>query len=127
MSHMEAQVASLQQALLQAKHLMHVKLQDAVAGQKQSDKTVKVNTASFLLLPALVNQKQQATGCSDIRHGYSTEHYQLCTPAVVATWASDKHGCATAAGMCIHTNMSKMFRKTLQSFPISATAFSAQL
>lgn len=47
MSHMEAQVASLQQALLQAKHLMHVKLQDAVAGQKQSDKTVKVTQRRF--------------------------------------------------------------------------------
>ena len=109
MSHMEAQVASLQQALLQAKHLMHVKLQDAVAGQKQSDKTVKVNTASFLLVPALVNQKQQAKGCADIRHGYSTEHCELCTPAVVATWAADEHGCATAAGMCVSTNMSMLF------------------
>lgn len=41
-SHLETQIASLQQALLQAKNLMHVKLQDAVAGHRQADKTVKV-------------------------------------------------------------------------------------
>ncbi len=42
MSHLEAQVASLQQSLLQAKTLMHIELQDAVAGQNQANKTAKV-------------------------------------------------------------------------------------
>ncbi|KAL0029949.1 hypothetical protein WJX77_009324 [Trebouxia sp. C0004] len=40
-SHLEAQVASLQQSLLQAKTLMHIELQDAVAGQNQANKTVR--------------------------------------------------------------------------------------
>ncbi len=50
MSHLEAQVASLQQSLLQAKTLMHIELQDAVAGQNQANKTVKVIKGSFAIL-----------------------------------------------------------------------------
>ena len=41
-SDLETQVTSLQQTLLQAKNLMHVRLQDAISGQKQAEKTVKV-------------------------------------------------------------------------------------
>lgn len=50
MSHLEAQVASLQQSLLQAKTLMHIELQDAVAGQNQANKTVRVIKGSFAFL-----------------------------------------------------------------------------
>lgn len=50
-SHLEAQVASLQQSLLKAKHLVHVKLQDAVAGHRQANKTVQVEQRRLCLSP----------------------------------------------------------------------------
>lgn len=42
-SQLEAQVAGLQQSLLQAKDLVHVKLQDAVLARKQADKQIKAS------------------------------------------------------------------------------------
>ena len=50
-SHLEAQVASLQQSLLKAKNLVHVKLQDAVAGHRQANKTVQVEPRRLCLSP----------------------------------------------------------------------------
>jgi len=55
-SHLEAQVARLQQSLLQAKTLLHVELQDAVAGQNQANKTVRVIKGSFAFLQWLDSQ-----------------------------------------------------------------------
>ncbi|KAA6423576.1 MAG: hypothetical protein FRX49_06636 [Trebouxia sp. A1-2] len=48
-SHLEAQVASLQQSLLQAKTLMHVELQDAVAGRNQANKTIRASARPGIL------------------------------------------------------------------------------
>ena len=48
-SGMEAEIASLQQAVLQAKKVVNGKLQDATAGQKQAEKNAKV-----ILLPTAI-------------------------------------------------------------------------
>lgn len=58
-SHLEAQVASLQQSMLKAKNLVYVKLQDAVAGHRQANKTVQVEHRRL---------------CLSLRHPYSGLH-----------------------------------------------------
>ena len=43
-SQLEAQVAGLQQSLLQAKDLLQVKLQDAVVARKQAEHQIRVRS-----------------------------------------------------------------------------------
>ncbi|DBA78815.1 TPA: hypothetical protein ACH3X1_008710 [Trebouxia sp. C0004] len=91
-SHLEAQVASLQQSLLQAKTLMHIELQDAVAGQNQANKTVRAvqdaNDRLRQMLRATVTTKQTSSSFSSPRHSH--QHQSQChraggcSPAKVA-------------------------------------------
>ncbi|DBA86863.1 TPA: hypothetical protein ACH3X2_005327 [Trebouxia sp. C0005] len=96
-SHLEAQVASLQQSLLQAKTLMHVELQDAVAGRNQANKTIRAvqgaNDRLRQMLRAMVTSKQTRSGLSSPRHSH--QHQGRCHRAggcSPAKGAQDLHG-----------------------------------
>lgn len=53
-SQLEAQVAELQQSLLQAKDVLHLKLQDALGARRQSEQHMRVGCGALaLLLPCL--------------------------------------------------------------------------
>ncbi|DBB13069.1 TPA: hypothetical protein ACH3X3_005801 [Trebouxia sp. C0006] len=90
-SHLEAQVASLQQSLLQAKTLMHIELQDAVAGQNQANKTAKAvqdaNDRLRQMLRAMVTTKQSRSGLSSPWHSHQHQG-----------WCHRAGGCSPAKG-----------------------------
>lgn len=49
MSQLEAQVAGLQQSLLQAKDLLQVKLQDAVVARRQAEHQIRVRCEALAM------------------------------------------------------------------------------
>lgn len=53
-SQLEAQVAGLQESLLQAQDLLHLKLQDALVARRQAERHMRVRCGALaLLLPRL--------------------------------------------------------------------------
>ena len=57
-SQLEAQVAGLQQSLLQAKDLLQVKLQDALVARRQAEQQIRVSCGALAI--AL---RQEASDC----------------------------------------------------------------
>lgn len=49
-SQLEAQVAGLQQSLLQAKDVLHLKLQDALGARRQAEKHMRVRCGALALV-----------------------------------------------------------------------------
>lgn len=68
-SQLEAQVAGLQQSVLQARDMLHVKLQDAVGARKQAEQQLRVRCvhAPVCLCVCVCGQQQLPSACGVLK------------------------------------------------------------